>query len=126
VALKLKRNKSGRSVLIVVAALTATLAAHPAQASPADIPALPSVAEPLYSVGQCGQAAETLRVAITQNPKDASLYYWLGRCYFEARDFNRAISSWERAVELDSGRSDYHDWLGRAYGRKSTPLSQER
>jgi len=63
--------------------------------------------------------ARLLQAAVTQDPKNASLYYWLGRCYYEARDFTRSIVSWEHAVALDPGHSDYHDWLGRAYGRKA-------
>ena len=118
-ALKLKRNKSGRHILIVLAALAATIAADPAKALPADLPALPSFAERLYNAGNYRQAADALQGAITQDLRNASLYYWLGRCYFEVRDFKRSISTWERAVELDSARSDYHDWLGRAYGRKA-------
>ncbi len=99
-ALKLKRNKSGRHILVVLAALAATIAADPAKALPSDLPALPTVAEPLYNAGNYRQAADALQGAITQNPRNASLYYWLGRCYFEVRDFKRSISTWERAVDL--------------------------
>ncbi len=38
---------------------------------------------------------------------------------FELEDFSRSISSFERAVALDPSRSEYHDWLGRACGRKA-------
>jgi tetratricopeptide (TPR) repeat protein len=120
VALNPRQRQSVRPILIAVATLlAAVLAASPATAFAADIPALPPAAQPLYSAGHYGQAADALQAAIAQNPKDPSLYYWLGRCYYEVRDFKRSIASWERAVELDAGRSDYHDWLGRAYGRKA-------
>jgi tetratricopeptide (TPR) repeat protein len=106
-------------LLVLAALLAATIAADLAKALPADLPALSPVAQPLYSAGNYGQAAAALQAAVAQNPKDASLYYWLGRSYYEVHDFKRSIASWERAVELDPGRSDYHDWLGRAYGRKA-------
>jgi tetratricopeptide (TPR) repeat protein len=40
------------------------------------------------------------------------------------RDFSRAISSFEQAVALDPDRSEYHDWLGRACGRKADENSR--
>jgi len=108
------------SPLLALAVLVAaTIAADPAKALPADLPALPPVAEPFYNAGNYKQAADALQAAVAQNPKDASLYYWLGRGYYEAHDFGRSIPSWERAIELNPGSSDYHDWLGRAYGRKA-------
>jgi cytochrome c-type biogenesis protein CcmH/NrfG len=64
-----------------------------------------------------------MQAAIERNSKDPSLHYWLGRCFFELRDFSPSISSLERAIELDSGRSEYHDWLGRACGRKADESS---
>ena len=67
-----------------------------------------------------------LQAAIGRSPRDASLYYWLGRCYFELTDFDRAIQNWEHATSLESQRSEYHDWLGRAYGRKADKISAAR
>jgi tetratricopeptide (TPR) repeat protein len=89
------------------------------QGLPTGLGALAPEIETLYNAGSYSSAAEALQAAIAQNPKDAPLHYWLGRCYFETRDFDHSISSWERAVALDSNRSEYHDWLGRAYGRKA-------
>jgi tetratricopeptide (TPR) repeat protein len=60
-----------------------------------------------------------LQDALDRNPTDASLSYWLGRCFYEIRDFSRAISSFERAIALAPDRSEYHDGLGRACGRKA-------
>ena len=93
---------------------------------PGDLGALPSAIESLYNAGSYSQAAEALQAAIAQNPEDASLYYWLGRCHFELHDFNNATSEWERTVALDPGRSEYHDWLGRAYGRKAEGESHSK
>ena len=120
----LKREKGGRNILVILAVmLTAALSARPGRALPVSLDALPASIAALYSEGSYSQAADALQAAIVQHPKDASLYYWVGRAYFEIRDFNRSISSWERAVALDLGRSEYHDWLGRAYGRKADESS---
>lgn len=85
---------------------------------------LPPDIERLYNGGLYRQAAEALNGAIHREPQESSLHYWLGRCYYELRDYNRAISSLERAVALDPGVSDYHDWLGKAYGRKAQESSR--
>ena len=116
----MRRKKICRSLLLVLAVLLAVaLVARPARASPAAFDALPPEIEKLYDAGQYRQAADALQAVIERNPTDASLHYWLGRCFFELRDFGRSISSLERAVSLDPGRSEYHDWLGRACGRKA-------
>ena len=81
--------------------------------------AIPPPIEALYGSASYKAAAESLQTDIRRSPKDSSLYHWLARCYFELHDFDRSISSWEQAADLDSARSEYHDWLGRAYGRKA-------
>ena len=53
------------------------------------------------------------------NPNNAELAYWLGRSYYELRDYDNAITNGEKSVELDPKNSDYHLWLGRAYGGKA-------
>lgn len=123
----LKRQTTRRLLVIVLAGLL-TVAIAPAivraSTEPRGAPS-PEI-EKLYVSGSYGRAAELLRVAVERNTNDASLYYWLGRCYFETQDFDHAISSWERAVALDSARSEYHDWLGRAYGRKADEDSHSK
>jgi len=84
---------------------------------------LPAEIERLYNRGLYRQAAEALNAAVQREPQESSLYYWLGRCFYELRDYNRAISSLERSVALDTDRSEYHDWLGKAYGRKAQEAS---
>jgi len=120
----LRREKVGRSILIVLAAWLATAsAARPARALPEGRDALPPDIATLYDAGHYRRAAEALEAAVKRNPQVASLHYWLGRCLFEIRDFTRSISSLEDATELASGLSAYHDWLGRACGRKADESS---
>src|SRR5690348_602283 len=80
---------------------------------------LPADIERLYNRGLYRQAAEALTAAIQREPQESPLHYWLGRCFYELRDYNRSISSLERALALEPERSDYHDWLGKSYGRKA-------
>ncbi len=116
----MRRKKISRSILIVIAAL---LAACLARAMPVGPDAIPPEIAALYSAGRYRQAVEALEAAIERNPQAASLHYWLGRCLFEIRDFNRSISSLDHATELAPGLSAYHDWLGRACGRKADESS---
>ena len=121
----LRRKKLGQSFLVVLTVLLgATLSAPPTWALTARLEALPPDIQTLYDAGQYRQAAEALQAAAERNPTDASLQYWLGRSFFELRDFSNAIASLERATALDPGRSEYHDWLGRACGRKADQNSR--
>jgi tetratricopeptide (TPR) repeat protein len=113
------RKKAALRVFASAALLATLLAARPARSLPAGLDPLPPSIETLYDAGLYSRAAETLQDAVERNPVDASLYYWLGRCFYEIRDFSRAISSFERAIALAPDRSEYHDWLGRACGRKA-------
>jgi tetratricopeptide (TPR) repeat protein len=115
------RKQTNARLLGAVFAGVLSVATMPpfAGASSGGVDSLPPEIETLYSSGSYERAANLLEAATQQSPKDASLFYWLGRCYFETRDFEHSISSWERAIALDSTRSIYHDWLGRAYGQKA-------
>lgn len=122
----MRRKKTNWRILLSSAVLSvlallpaATSAPHAAEVSPARLDALPPGIQTLYKAGQYRQAADALQTEVARNPKDAALYFWLGRCLFELRDFSRSISSFEQAVALDPNNSEYHDWLGRACGRKA-------
>lgn len=57
------------------------------------------------------------------NPKDAVAYEILGRCYYGLAEFKKATEALERATAIDSGKSSYFLWLGRAYGRRAETSS---
>ena len=73
---------------------------------------LPSEIRKLYDTGHYREAVEALEAAIAGNQQDPRLQYWLGRCFYELRDYGRAVSSFERATALDPNQSEYHDWPG--------------
>jgi tetratricopeptide (TPR) repeat protein len=64
-------------------------------------------------------AIASLQSAVSQNPSDAAAYYWLGRSYYELRDYDNSAIAEEKAVALAPKNSVYADWLGRAYGGKA-------
>ena len=62
------------------------------------------------------EAQECLAAHVAKQPADALALFYLGRSYYERRQPMPAIERLQRAVAQAPGRSDFHDWLGRAYG----------
>jgi tetratricopeptide (TPR) repeat protein len=77
------------------------------------------MAQRQFNAGNYSSAISTLQSAVTQNPNNPEIHYWLARNYYELRDYDNAISHAEKTVELDAKNSLYHQWLGRAYGGKA-------
>ncbi len=55
--------------------------------------------------------------------KDAATYHLIGMCYYMEGDPKKAGDFFQKAVELRPGESDYHLWLGRAWGRRAETSS---
>jgi tetratricopeptide (TPR) repeat protein len=72
-----------------------------------------------YNAGHYHRAVDVLTEAVVKSPDDAPLHFLLGQCYYELREFTRAVTSFERSVQLVPNQSYYHDWLGKAYGRRA-------
>jgi len=92
---------------------------RPASGAAGDVTGLLQVAERQFNSGNYTSSIATLQSAATQNPGSAEVHYWLGRNYYELRDYDNAVAQGEKSVELDPKNSLYHDWLGRAYGGKA-------
>src|SRR6201996_1631569 len=82
----------------------------------ADATAQIQAAQRQFNSGNYSGAISTLRGAATQNPQNAEVQYWLGRCYYELKDYDNAITAGEKSVALDPKNSIFHDWLRRIYG----------
>jgi tetratricopeptide (TPR) repeat protein len=101
-------------------------AAHASQRSPAagqgaaaaNSSALPE-AQNQYNTGQYNRAVDTATAAAAKDPNDSQAAFLLGQCFYQLRDYSRAVTNFERAVQLSANTSKYHDWLGRAYGRRA-------
>ena len=85
------------------------------------LPATQAAASPddLLAAGRVDDAIASLQAQLKSVPNDAASYHYLCRAYFALGDWNRAISSCEKSVGLAPDNSDYHLWLGRAYGEKA-------
>jgi cytochrome c-type biogenesis protein CcmH/NrfG len=84
---------------------------------------LPPQLVQLQNAGRYQELAEALQTALESQPQSAVLHYWLGRSYYELRDYNRAESSLDRATKLAPDGSEYYDWLGKASGRKAQQVN---
>ncbi len=80
---------------------------------------LPPELVQLHNAGRYQDLARALQAALETQPQFAPFHYWQGRSYYEMRDYNRAMSSLERATQLAPDRSEYHDWYGKACGRRA-------
>ena len=69
-----------------------------------------------------GRADEALRVLnsrIQKDPNDAAAYSLMSRVYFQLEDWDDAIRAGEKSVALSAQEGEYHQWLGRAWGKKA-------
>ncbi len=85
----------------------------------ADAASAIQAAQRQMTAGNYTAAISTLQAAVPGNPSSAELFYWLGRAYYEVRDWDSAVAQGEKSVSLDAKNSLYHDWLGREYGGKA-------
>jgi cytochrome c-type biogenesis protein CcmH/NrfG len=76
-------------------------------------------AQSLLSEGRVDVAIADLREHLRAQPNDAQAYHLLCRAYYSLQKWDDAISAAQQAVALDPDNSDYHLWLGRAYGEKA-------
>ncbi len=127
--MKIARGRVGTAISVVGFAAT-VFASSGVSATKADLmlTALPAAADGnaliqtaqhQFNSGNYTAAIAALQNAIAQNSSNAEAYYWLGRCYYEVRDYDNAITQAEKSVALDPQNSLYHEKLGQAYGGKA-------
>lgn len=73
----------------------------------------------LIASGHVDEALHVLRTHLTDNPNDALAHNLMCRAYATLGDWDRGISSCEKAVSLAPDNSQFHLWLGRVYGEKA-------
>jgi tetratricopeptide (TPR) repeat protein len=105
-------------LLAVLCLFTAATAAHAASITN-------SLLEPVsadLTVGRADDAISRLSSSLTANPADAEAHNLLCRVYYQEERWDEAIHECETAVRLMSQESEYHLWLGRAYGEKADKI----
>lgn len=87
-------------------------------AGPARAAAPPSPRD-LLSEGRVDDAVTSLQERIDKSPSDAESHHLLSRAHLLIEAWDKAVAPAEQAVTLQPDNSNYHLWLGRAYGRKA-------
>jgi len=77
-----------------------------------------SVACPDYCFPHQAEAVMVLEWAKQQNPEDAKAPYYLGNFWYNARQYDDAITNWELSVSLNDGFATVHRNLALAYFNK--------
>ncbi len=101
-----------RLTKFLATAMVGLLAASLSAAGPASMDSLQ-----LLSAGSMNDLIGALT-----NRSDAESYNMLSRAYYAIEQWDAAIKNGERAVSLRSDDSQYHLWLGRAYGQRAAEI----
>ncbi len=76
-----------------------------------------------FERGEYAQAIEILKNAAGSEPNNGDVYVLLARSYLELNQYDAAVNSAEKAVAINPKNSEYHRWLGEAYGAKADHAS---
>jgi len=76
-----------------------------------------------FEKGEYTRAIEILKREAGSEPNNGDVYVLLARSYLELNQYDAAVNSAEKAVAISPKNSDYHRWLGEAYGAKADHAS---
>jgi tetratricopeptide (TPR) repeat protein len=76
-----------------------------------------------FEKGEYTQAVEILKSAAGSEPNNGDIFVLLARSYLELNQYDAAANSAEKAVAINPKDSNYHRWLGEAYGAKADHAS---
>src|SRR5271154_1163330 len=97
------------------------LAMAPARALAAQTPL--ESAKAAYEKGDYTRAITLLQSEATKDPQNGEVQLLLVKAYLETKQVDAAVSSAEKAVAIAPNNSEYHQWLGQAYGEKASHAS---
>lgn len=73
----------------------------------------------LFDEGKYPEAKEFFEGFVKENPKNDTALFYLGKVWLTQEDHDKAIDWLKKAIKLNENSSDYHLWLGQAYGIKA-------
>ena len=114
-------GKAGFAQAIRITASLLWLAAPLVLASAQDPPL--DAAKQAYEKGDYAKAIEILKPAAAKDPANGELHLLMTKSYLELKQWDAAVSSGEKAVASNPKSSEYHEWLGDAYGQKADHAS---
>lgn len=80
-------------------------------------------AKQAFEKGDYAKAIELLKAAESKDPQNGDIQLLLTKSYLELDQYDAAVSSGEKAVAINPKNSEYHQWLGEAYGAKADHVS---
>ena len=101
----------------LLAALLFSLAVQAIAGGAQEVPL--DAARKAYERTDYAEAIAILGAAAEKEPNNGEIQLLLTKAHIGAEQFNAAEKSGERAVAIDSKNSEYHNWLGQAYGGKA-------
>jgi tetratricopeptide (TPR) repeat protein len=106
------RIQPGKILFVLCAALLCTLAADAAHPARRDLES-----------GRADTALQALNATLHGNPNDAEAHNLRCRVNYQEEAWDAAVADCEAAVRLAPNDSNFHLWLGRAYGQKAEHAS---
>lgn len=76
-----------------------------------------------YENSEYATAIALLKAAAAKEPGNGELQLLLTKAYLGAEQIDAAVASGQRAVASNPKNSEYHNWLGQAYGEKADHAS---
>ena len=110
-----------RAYRLLVIALTCSVADFVCVAMPQTAPL--GTATQAFEKGDYAKAVELLKAAESKDPQNGDIQLLLTKSYLELDQYDAAVSSGEKAVAINPKNSQYHQWLGEAYGAKADHVS---
>jgi tetratricopeptide (TPR) repeat protein len=80
-------------------------------------------AKQAFEKGEYAKAIELLKAAESKDPQNGDVQLLLAKSYLALDQYDAAVSSGEKAVAINPKNSEYHQWLGEAYGAKADHVS---
>jgi tetratricopeptide (TPR) repeat protein len=80
-------------------------------------------AERYYQAGECSKTVDLLKSAAGKDASNGDVELLLTKCYLQLKQTDAAVNSGEKAVAINPINSEYHRWLGEAYGEKADHAS---
>jgi len=76
-----------------------------------------------YENSEYATAIALLKAAAAKEPGNGEIQLLLTKAHLGAEQIDAAVASGERAVAINPKNSEYHNWLGQAYGEKADHAS---
>jgi tetratricopeptide (TPR) repeat protein len=96
---------------------TILISATRAQDAPLD------AAKQAFEYGDYKKTIAILEPAAARDSNNGDIQLLLTKAYLETNQTDAAVKSAEKAVAINPNKSEYHNWLGQAYGEKASHAS---